>query len=268
MIFLILSLVILRFYKILYFFFFPLKFFILDEILHFLNNIFSIVNRHSFFLGHYISLFLTLFTFAILGYIISCLVVVGWNKFFGKRNKLYKNIVLAVFLILFFVFAILMPAVGKIDTEKNFPSVELNKERVFSGGDLKLQELTVKNNLILPVKYKLPDITVCAYDLEWKVKPMEYWTSYRDEDGNYISHSYQDTQNIFFIISLGIRKEKKIYLFNRIGMHDLDSAVFDNYKNEIDELLFFQTENVGNKKAFCQSITEEDIKKAERIKLV
>ncbi len=252
-------------YRILYYLFFPLKFFILDEILHFLRTIFIFMVRFC------MSLTLAFFIFATFSYFISCLIVIGWNKFFeffGERSKSYKIIVSITFIIIFFIFVILFPLIGKISIEKRFISAELNKERVFSGGDLRLQKLTIKNNLILPVKYKLPGVAVCVYDVEGKVAPIEYWTAYKSEEGDYISHAYQDTQNAFFVISLGAREKKKIYVSDRIGMRTLEPAMFEHYKSEVDELLFFETENIGNVKKYCQAITEEDRNKAERIKLV
>jgi len=235
---------------------FPLKFFILNLIIDLLK-IFYFCLVIIFCGGWNLSCdvnsatILSFFILVLGSYFVSCLISIVWDslfKHFKTKAKLYKIIILNVLLTLFFIFAILLPAIGQVTIKKSLLYAELSKEEAFSSSydsPLKIQELTIKNELFLPVKYALPPVSVCVYDLEKKVAPRVYFVSYKDKSP----------------ITLGIKEEKKIYILKGLGIRDMELEIFEKYKNEIDELLVFESAN-------CSKITEEDRNKAERIKLI
>jgi len=246
-----------------------------------------------------ITIVLSMIIFVVFIYFVSCLIIFGWSKFFelsGKKAGLYKKIVMGILLVLFLVFAVLLPAVGEVSIEKRFVQTELSRVIAFSSPDedIRIQELTIKNNLILPVKYLLPPkSSLCVYDLEGKVVPAKYDTAYKDENNNFVGHDYQDSQqNVFFVITLKAREEKKIYvtrsvnleldvssdylndfdddsdittLYVDLGYYDKYNILFKEYKMEIDEFLFFENKGLDMD---CSEVTMEDRDRVEKIKLI
>ena len=257
---------------------FLLKFFILKKIFSFLVGIFGIfmmffmavqgcagdvgdITSCGNAVNQSISFVLASIIFIIFTYFVSCFIVAGWNKLFerfGKRAKLYKAIILIFFISLFLIFSVLLPLIGHITIEKSSLPTELNKEQIFS------QELTIKNNLILPVEYKLPYLTVCAYDTEKKVRPTLYGLDYKYEDGSYISHSWQSTSGSIYIIRLGAKEEKKTYIYGETTLERYERY----YANGLDELLLFENIGLSNDPQYCMNITEEDRNKVEKIRVV
>lgn len=196
--------------------------------------------------------------FFIVSYVFSCVVLWSWNKAFGylgKHSEVYKTIVLISLLFLLFVFGILLPAISYnfINIEKHTP-VTLNKSEAFSRGFI-IQELNIRNNFFLPVQYKLPDITICANDIDKKVSIEGYSTAYRYDNSKYVTDQDAFRRNV---ISLNPGEEKELYLETFLG--------FMGYKKEIDELLLLSHIGMDNWE-YCPKLTEKDISKAERIKL-
>jgi len=221
----------------------------------------------------YIFLFAQIFSCVIgmlIGYILSSLIVFVWDKlfsYFGRTGKLFKIIIPLAFLILLLILLILFPIVSYsfVHVEKT-AAAEIVREKLAGGGDLRLQELIIRNNFIYPIDYQLPSVTICIYDTEGNLNVRGYDIGYRYNDGGFVEDVDKFQRNVVFIKP---GKEIKIYL-QRFGTgisNSWNDPAIDVYKRESDELLLL--ENVGfNNKDYCSNIKEKDIDKAEKIKIV
>ena len=201
-------------------------------------------------------------------YVISCVIATGWNllfKSFGKNSKTYEKAIVISFFTIFAVLVIIMPSIATYSlvtektTRQNISMDELvffrDPETQQIRGDVKLQEIRLKNNFIFPASYQLPDVTACLYDSERNLK-VGYSVAYKTEDSRFIEDMAPTHRDIIVIQP---NTETKIYLCRFTGT---DGA---NYE-DCDQVLLLS--NVGmNNYSYCDHITEEDILWSEKIRI-
>jgi hypothetical protein len=177
----------------------------------------------------------------------------------------YLNYLYSV-LIPLFIFGTVMLSVTSIPNFMTFVSVDKKtSESMNIAGILRvpegqpIQTIILKNEFILPAKYKLPDITVCLHD--------STSTAARGYDVRYygIIPISNPTINDQVINS---RSEIKIFLRGYEGIfYNQQGESDDEIIKKYDELLLFYNAGMNNYK-FCNSLTQNDIKNAEKIRLI
>lgn len=217
-------------------------------------------------------------------YVISCVIVAGWNRLFkslGNSSKRYEKTIIISITVFAVLVIIVIPTIAtssvemKKTTRQNISMDELlylnNLEELYFNPekqpieDVRLQEIRIKNNFIFPASYQFPNITACLYDTEEDLQ-LGYSVKYKTEDGRYIEEMNPSHQNVIIVQP---NTETRIYLcsFGLISaMSNLSSSVEPNYEN-YDQVLLIT--NVGmNSYVYGFNATEEDILRSEKIKIL
>lgn len=211
---------------------------------------------------------------SIFWYVISCVIVTVWDgliksKSFGKISKKNEKAIMISLITVFVVLVIIMPTIATSSivmektTRQNISMEELlyvwSPEKQPVREDVRLQEIRIKNNFIFPASYQLPDVTACMYDTE-KSLILEYSVSYKTEDGRSISDMNSYDQNIIIVQPYA---ETRVYLCKFLG---INPSIKPDYENCNQVLLFT---NVGmDNHSYCDYVTEEDILRSEKIKIL
>lgn len=202
-------------------------------------------------------------------YVISCVIATGWNllfKSFSKNSKTYEKAIVISFFTIFAVLVI-MPSIATYSlvtektTRQNISMDELvffrDPETQQIRGDIKLQEIKLKNNFIFPASYQLPDVTACLYDSERNLK-VGYSVAYKTEDSSFIEDLVPTHRDMIVVQP---NTETKIYLCRFTGVE-----YGADYKN-CDQVLLLSNVGMDNY-SYYDYITEEDILRSEKIKIL
>ena len=207
-----------------------------------------------------------LFSFPIIfWYLVSCLIVFSWDNIFGSLGndkRKYVKISITFLIVIFILVAVILPAIGPY-----FVTIETNTRQNISFdeafGEVKLEELIIKNHFIFPVTYKLPDVTACMCDSEENLI-WGYTVTYRTEDGEYVRDMDPYHRNVI-VAKTGT--ETKIYLQEFIGILGVNQKEVKKNIENFDEIIVLS--NVGfNNYNYCYEVTEEDILASEKIKIL
>jgi len=214
-----------------------------------------------------------------LGYWFSSFIIKIWDRLLNLFSKEVTRIIKIILLLLGIGGIILLaPSSYFVETEEStYSEVKLDSDSKINFFWETLQEINLRNDYFLTTGYKLPEVTVCAQDIQTG-KAVGYSVEYSDG-------SQPIKEQDFFgrsVVQLGPGESITVYLkgvrltefsqgSNNYHYHlnkkIKGKAIKEEFKKEIDRLLLFP--GVGfNNYSYCSNLTEKDIAKAEKIKIV
>ncbi|MCK4553776.1 hypothetical protein KAU19_02340 [Candidatus Parcubacteria bacterium] len=206
----------------------------------------------------------------IIFWLLACILTAIWNKLFSvfkQRIKLSEKKALTIILILAFLIEIIFPVLGfcLMTVEKDTrPSIDISKE--WERGIIPIQEIEVHNNFFIRTAYVLPKVTVCLYDTSKKVNGSYLSSYYTDLTSDYTDY-YEVRPIEREVLSLNVLQKKTIH----VEVYPFSSNM-QKYQPYDLMLLFYDSELIGQSYQewinYCELLTEQDIHKAEKIKLV
>ena len=228
-----------------------------DFVSNYIAAFFSVVVIVAYFFGTGITLLIIAFAF----YVLSCVIVLVWDKifknYFNRKAGLYKKIIILTFFLL--VMALFAVKTCFVIVERNtLATVDIDK--AYHTG-LRLQEIKMRNNFFLPVRYRLSDITVCLHDIEDN-STSRYLVRYVTEDGRIIRETDKFGRNTVVIQPSG---EAKVYM-ETYGDWDFEKFTHEE-KRKYDELLLIS--GIGMyRNGCCDNLKKRNILNAEKIKIL
>lgn len=203
-------------------------------------------------------------------YLVSSLIVLLWNNifgFFGVEKRKYEKMFLQSLIVIFVIVSLLLPAISNyfiIIETKTLQNTSFDD--ALSGyttpiKQVNFQEIRIKNNFILPVTYKLPNVTACVYDIEGNLK-WGYGLAYRTEDGGFAMNSRN-------VIVAKPRADTKIYLQQFIGIQSpgiVRKEILNNLE-KFDEIILLSNVGMDNYD-YCNVATKEDILASKKIQIL
>lgn len=214
-----------------------LHFLPLPEQFDLLNTYFSgyidIVKFPFFPMAFFLPVILVFYIEFLFWYVISCLVVLGWNKvfeLFGEKKKQYEKFAVVSLITLFIFIPIILQAIIIIEnkTRPNI-SIEINTRPNISIDEVtippfyRLQELKVHNYFVSRARYKLPDVTACINDIEGNLK-LGLFVHYMTEDGqtdDVIEVKPETELKVYLkIYGAGEVQPKELFIWNNIPKYD------------------------------------------------
>lgn len=198
-------------------------------------------------------------------YVLICIVVSLWKEFFrifGSKARLFEGMTVIIVVSLFVFQAILLPSeiYNSISINVNTRH-DININEAFEDST-KLQELTIRNSSDSATNYKLPGVTACLYNTENKSLGY-YFLEYVDDKAIVVGEAGCCRGAI---IPLSPNSETKIYTQGTINSKSYGASV-EAYKAEFDEILMLKNSEHDGYNYACSDLTEEQISRAEKIKI-
>ncbi|MCK4892259.1 MAG: hypothetical protein KAS78_06345 [Candidatus Pacebacteria bacterium] len=192
-------------------------------------------------------------------YIFSCIIALIWNKL-SKRIRSYSKIVATILIFLYVFLIAILPVIESIFivVNKNTPeNISINK--IYEAHNLKLQEIIIQNNFALPIKYELPGITACLYDVKSNTA-LNYLITYKTDNDRFI----QDMDKFRrAIVTVPPHRKTRVYLQTFASVENYT----DKEKEKYDELLLVPTDRISIY-GYCKNINSKDILNAKKIKII
>lgn len=201
-------------------------------------------------------------------YVLLCLMLALWDRFFklfGDKAKLYKRVIVLCFVAVFTIQAIVIPgmAYNAVSVEMvSSPSVGLEETYLYN---TKLQTLKVRNGSNRATLYRLPDVTMCVRDITSGFVA-GYDVAYAYENGRLIGKKEHTRPNV---ITLSPNSEETISIQSFMG-HTVSPWYLEQeegYRKEFDEFLLLKDAGQNNYN-YCANLTGEEISRAEKIKIL